>query len=130
MQTAGHGADERMAGDWRWMSEKRVAVISGSNRVMRGGSWNNSARNCRSAIRNRNSPDNRNDNLGFRLARAQQGLDGPRVDPTVILSVTVFFGNGEKQMHSGMLVATMDVVVRRLAGTVSSLDCGGDQEER
>ncbi|MCP5451507.1 MAG: hypothetical protein H6972_13370 [Gammaproteobacteria bacterium] len=35
---------------------------------MRGGSWNNDAENCRSAIRNRNDPGNRNDNLGFRLA--------------------------------------------------------------
>ncbi len=41
----------------------------GSNRVKRGGSWNNNARNCRSANRNNNSPGNRNNNLGFRLAR-------------------------------------------------------------
>jgi hypothetical protein len=40
---------------------------NGSNRVNRGGSWNNNAVNCRSANRNRNSPGNRNDNLGFRL---------------------------------------------------------------
>ncbi|MBM4093652.1 MAG: hypothetical protein FJ276_30240 [Planctomycetes bacterium] len=40
---------------------------SGSNRVNRGGSWNNNARNCRSANRNRNDPDNRNNNLGFRV---------------------------------------------------------------
>ncbi len=33
----------------------------------RGGSWNNDTENCRSANRNNNSPDNRNDNLGFRL---------------------------------------------------------------
>ena len=39
---------------------------SGLNRVNRGGSWNNNARNCRSANRNNNSPDNTNDNLGFR----------------------------------------------------------------
>ena len=41
---------------------------AGSNRVKRGGSWNNNAQNCRSANRNRNTPDNRNNNLGFRLA--------------------------------------------------------------
>lgn len=40
---------------------------AGSNRVIRGGSWNNNAVNCRSANRNRRTPDNRNDNLGFRL---------------------------------------------------------------
>jgi hypothetical protein len=36
--------------------------------VNRGGSWNNNARNCRSANRNNNSPGNRNNNLGLRLA--------------------------------------------------------------
>jgi hypothetical protein len=35
--------------------------------LLRGGSWNNDPRNCRSAYRNHNSPDNRNNNLGFRL---------------------------------------------------------------
>jgi formylglycine-generating enzyme required for sulfatase activity len=39
----------------------------GSNRVLRGGSWNNNASNCRSANRNNDNPDNRNDNYGFRL---------------------------------------------------------------
>ncbi|WP_335337397.1 hypothetical protein [Anabaena sp. WA102] len=34
---------------------------------MRGGSWNNNARNCRSANRNRNLRDNRNNNYGFRV---------------------------------------------------------------
>lgn len=32
----------------------------------RGGSWNNSPANCRSANRNANDPSNANDNLGFR----------------------------------------------------------------
>jgi formylglycine-generating enzyme required for sulfatase activity len=36
--------------------------------VNRGGSWNNDARNCRAANRNRNDPDNRDNNLGFRVA--------------------------------------------------------------
>jgi len=44
----------------------------GSNRVHRGGSWNNhDAQNLRAANRNANPPGDRNDNLGFRLARAQ-----------------------------------------------------------
>ena len=42
---------------------------SGSgNRVLRGGSWINNARNCRSAYRNGNRPGNRDDNVGFRPA--------------------------------------------------------------
>ena len=38
-------------------------------RVVRGGSRNNEPTNLRVAIRNRNQPDNRNNNLGFRVAR-------------------------------------------------------------
>ncbi len=37
--------------------------------VLRGGSWNNNDRNVRTTNRNRNNPDNRNNNIGFRLAR-------------------------------------------------------------
>ena len=44
---------------------------SSDNRVLRGGSWINNGRNSRSAMRNNNSPGNRNNNTGFRLARAQ-----------------------------------------------------------
>jgi hypothetical protein len=40
----------------------------GSNRVNRGGSWNNNARNARVSNRNNNNPDNRNNNIGFRVA--------------------------------------------------------------
>lgn len=42
--------------------------IDGENRVLRGGSWNNEERNCGVAIRNNNTPDNRNHNYGFRLS--------------------------------------------------------------
>jgi len=38
----------------------------GSNRVKRGGSWNNNANNCRVANRNNNTPGNSNNNIGFR----------------------------------------------------------------
>jgi len=42
-------------------------------RVVRGGSWNNNnENNYRSANRNRNQPDNRNNNLGFRVVRSAQ----------------------------------------------------------
>ncbi|MEJ2755041.1 MAG: hypothetical protein P8104_04200 [Gammaproteobacteria bacterium] len=36
--------------------------------MLRGGSWNNNARNCRSANRNANRRDNRNNNIGVRVA--------------------------------------------------------------
>jgi hypothetical protein len=35
--------------------------------VLRGGSFNNNRRNARCACRNRNNPDNRNDNYGLRV---------------------------------------------------------------
>ncbi len=42
----------------------------GRNRVLRGGSWINNGRNLRAAYRNHNAPDNRNHNIGLRLAGA------------------------------------------------------------
>jgi formylglycine-generating enzyme required for sulfatase activity len=42
---------------------------AGSYRVRRGGSWGYGARFCRSAYRYGNAPDNRDQNLGFRLLR-------------------------------------------------------------
>ena len=41
----------------------------------RGGGWNNNARNCRSANRNRNTPENRNNNLGFRVSQARRKVE-------------------------------------------------------
>ena len=44
---------------------------SGSNRMIRGGSWLYEARDCRSADRLSGTPGSRYDSLGFRLVRAQ-----------------------------------------------------------
>jgi hypothetical protein len=38
--------------------------------VLRGGAWNNNEDNARCAYRNRNNADNRNNNVGFRLAES------------------------------------------------------------
>ena len=55
----------------------KVNSYKGDNRVIRGGSWNNNARNCRVSNRNNNTPDNRNNNLGFRLAASpSRSIDG------------------------------------------------------
>lgn len=48
-------------------------VPRGSNRVNRGGSWNNTAANCRTANRNNNTPTNRTNDNGFRLALNSAG---------------------------------------------------------
>ena len=48
--------------------ENPVGPETGSLRVLRGGSWFNYARICRSAYRDGDSPDYRSDDAGFRLA--------------------------------------------------------------
>ena len=73
-------------GGVRWFGFKNIlktrerasgdGAASGSNRVKRGGSWNNNARNCRSANRNNNWPNNRNNNIGFRAASTRPGQAG------------------------------------------------------
>jgi formylglycine-generating enzyme required for sulfatase activity len=45
-----------------WLSEQK-----GSNHLLRGGSWYDDPRNCRSAVRDYYSPDFRNYNGGFRV---------------------------------------------------------------
>ncbi|MBN1654521.1 MAG: SUMF1/EgtB/PvdO family nonheme iron enzyme [Deltaproteobacteria bacterium] len=56
----------------------RHEEIKAENRVNRGGSWNNDARNCRSANRNNWNPGNRNNNLGFRPASSPRRPEGRR----------------------------------------------------
>ena len=46
------------------------------HRVLRGGSWNNNRNNACCAYRNRNEPDNWNNNIGFRVVAAH-GLLSP-----------------------------------------------------
>jgi formylglycine-generating enzyme required for sulfatase activity len=48
-----------------WIDEPR-----GASRVVRGGSWDVNAADCRSADRYYFSPDDRDNNFGFRLARS------------------------------------------------------------
>ncbi len=64
---------------WDWFSStyysdsptnNPTGPTNGSDRIQRGGSWNNIAVFCRVPDRNHDSPDNRNDpRYGFRLAR-------------------------------------------------------------
>jgi formylglycine-generating enzyme required for sulfatase activity len=48
--------------------------LQASGRVIRGGSWYVIPRVCRSAYRVRSSPDRRDNDLGFRLARVQSAI--------------------------------------------------------
>ena len=63
-------------------AEAPEAWTAPCRRVVRGGSWNNNPDNLRSANRNRNNTDNRNNNLGFRVARTlSAGADAITVAP-------------------------------------------------
>jgi iron(II)-dependent oxidoreductase len=63
-----------MAGNvWEWTSslyDKDAKITADANRVFRGGSWIDGARDCRSARRRRDPPGDRGVNVGFRLARS------------------------------------------------------------
>jgi formylglycine-generating enzyme required for sulfatase activity len=62
---------------WEWCSDwygdypSATGPKSGSNRVVRGGSWLNNPQNCRVAVRDLNPPGHRGGVLGFRLARSK-----------------------------------------------------------
>jgi formylglycine-generating enzyme required for sulfatase activity len=43
-------------------------TVGRAKKLLRGGSWNNNPVNCRSARRNNNTRDNRNNNVGFRVS--------------------------------------------------------------
>ena len=49
---------------WEWCED-----VAGSARVVRGGSWDSSGSYCQAAYRNSCAPADRDDDLGFRLAR-------------------------------------------------------------
>lgn len=60
--------------------------FSGSNRVKRGGSWNNNADNCTSSNRNNNNPSNANNNNGFRLVSTMSEQTGFHFDTPALRS--------------------------------------------
>ena len=73
------------------------------NRVVRGGSWNNSARNCRSAYRNRRQPGNRNRNQGFRVCLVSGTLgvaEAAAYSEASLREAGWFAGNSNSETHA------------------------------
>jgi hypothetical protein len=97
----------------------RVRAESGERRVLRGGSWNNNGRNARSAQRNNNTPDKRNNNTGFRLARAQCDAGWRQTDQARIRSVAIVRSRRRKTIGPRYVGRQVDTR-RRLAGGSSS----------
>ena len=69
-----HGNVYELCQDWLWLYPSSAQVdpqgpSSGSYRVSRGGSFDNSAVTTRSAFRGAHDPSNRNYQVGFRLLR-------------------------------------------------------------
>ncbi len=84
---------------------------AGVAHVLRGGSWSNDARGCRSADRNDYQPDDQDNNLGFRCGRVQgretgwqEGINGNAVELEpefkIMRDVTVFISySHDSQAH-------------------------------
>ena len=53
----------------QWLRENFTTIPNDSDRVIRGGSWDNTAQYLRVAVRRANSPSFTNNDLGFRCAR-------------------------------------------------------------
>ena len=67
MQANGYGIYDMSGNVWQWMNDCRLGECT--KRVLRGGSWANLMDVLRAVFRSYGDPADRNDVIGFRLAR-------------------------------------------------------------
>jgi hypothetical protein len=87
--------------------------------VLRGGSWNNNAQNVRSAYRNANDPGNRNNNNGFRCARAHDRTGGSAPEQAAIPAILVSMAKRKGRRRAGRLGGALPNARRPTARCVS-----------
>jgi formylglycine-generating enzyme required for sulfatase activity len=86
LQPNGWGLYDMHGNVWEWCSDRYgdyaasaqsdpIGPANGTTRVVRGGSWFNSARGLRSACRNGSAPGGRSVDLGFRLLSSALGAE-------------------------------------------------------
>ncbi len=96
---------------------------TGSRHVYRGGGWDSDAKECRSAIRVKGSADDREDNVGFRLALSASqmaSIDSIEAKPakpgfmkSAFSSVVKVFKPGDKRADPGSSMGTLNVTISK-----------------
>jgi len=89
-------------------------------RALRGGSWNNTTDNLRGVARNNNDPDNRNNNIGFRVVRFQSCPIIDRAQCPILMPSL----HGAPDWCSGMTCGSSPVVVSAMRRAGSNTQTG------
>ena len=110
-----HGNLQEWCGDYfdeKWYAKSSLndpkGSAAGSNRVIRGGLWNNDASYCRSASRNNVTPSTLNYTIGFRVARELDVLAKASVTPQTTVPAAA---SGKLFIHDPAFQAWLKEVV-------------------